>query len=108
MAMAVRRYRASRMLASAKMVSGVEKERALRYGSIRSSPVLVAGMLTTAAMTRTADHRAREDSKQAVASVQQATIMPNSVITYQAKIVQSMERWVSRAVQARVGLKRDK
>jgi hypothetical protein len=69
---------------------------------------LLAGMLITAAKTRRADHRARDELKHAAASFQLAVIIAKSVMMYQDRMVQSMDRWVRRAVHARVGLKRDR
>ena len=66
---------------------------------------MVAGMVTTAAMTSTADQRALGERKLRAASIQQATSMAKRVAMYQRKAVQSMERWVRRAELARKGRK---
>jgi hypothetical protein len=86
----------------------VDRERGVRYGSINGRPVLAAGIVSTAVITNTAHHRARGDSKQVAATIQHETRVANRVARYQRKTVQSMERWVSLAVPARMGLKRDK
>ncbi len=65
-------------------------------------------METTAAITSTAHQRALGEWKLMAASSQQAASVANMVAMYQRKSVQSMERWVRRAVQARMGAKSDR
>ena len=64
-------------------------------------------MVRTAVMTIIALQRARDELKQALASSQQEARMANRLATYQSNRVQSMGIWVSRALQARMGLKSD-
>jgi hypothetical protein len=65
-------------------------------------------MVSTAVMTSREHHRARGERKQAAASIQQAVKVAKSVATYQRDIVQSMDRWVSRALQTRIGSKSER
>src|SRR5581483_6262206 len=99
--------RRRRTATSAKRVRGVENERAVRYGSISSRPVLVAGIIRIVVVTSRAHQRARGDWKHTAASIQQAASVKKSVATYQRKTVQAIERWVKRAVQARMGANRE-
>src|SRR5579863_7816909 len=103
MARAARAYLRSSMTARAKTVSGVEKDRAVMYGSMRSRPVLVAGMARTAVMTSMPVQRAGNDVKQARSKSQHDASMAKRVRMYQEKMDQSMGRWVRRDVQARMG-----
>ena len=52
--------------------------------------------------------RARAEEKHAVSSTQQEASIANRVTTYQAKIDQSIGRWVRRDVKARTGPKSDR
>jgi len=88
--------------ASEMSVSGVENERAVKYGSISSKPVFVAGIVITAVMTSKDPQRALAVEKQADTSIHEDARNRNTVTKYQRKIVQSIERCVKRAVHARI------
>src|SRR5208283_5746609 len=100
--------RRARNAVSAKTVSGVEKDRAVRYGSMSGRPVLAAGMVMAAVTAKTAAHRALSPEKQHTASIQQATSKVKSVATYQKNAVASVDKRVSRAVHARMCAKSDR
>jgi hypothetical protein len=65
-------------------------------------------MVRMAAMRTTEDHQALGERKQTAASIQQETSRTKVEAMYQRKTVQSMERWVRRAVKARMGAKRER
>ena len=69
---------------------------------------MVAGMVRTAVVTRTALQRARGEVKHTAASIQQERIVAKRLTTYQASTVQSIGMCVSFDVQANKGLNSDK
>ncbi len=77
------------------------------YGSTSSRLVLVAGMVMTAAITRTAHQRARADRKQATASSQQAAKVAKRVARYHRNADQSVDRCAMRALAAMMGANSD-
>jgi hypothetical protein len=105
---ATRVKRLSRRLARAKRVSGVERERAVMYGSIKRRPVLVAGMVKTAVMTSIDVQRARDPTKQAPTKSQLEARIAKTLTKYQAKMVQSIDMEVNLAVHARIMAKSER
>ena len=73
-----------------------------------SRPVLVAGMASTAVTISMPVQRARDEVKHALSSIQQDASTAKRVRMYQAKMDQSMGKWVRREVHARIGPNRER
>src|SRR5579864_4356469 len=83
--------------AIAKIVAGVESERAVTYGSMMTRAVPATGTLSSPASRATPLHRAASFAKQALRSLQDASKRRKMQATCQENMTKSMGRCISRA-----------